>query len=350
MRKHNYLNLFLITVLSSIFCIVLSCSDESNYHEEDDNPSPTPTNVSPASPSFPSYSLLSSPDKCLVGWDIHPYKECSKESFGIKSYKEARSAECGIEIKNRICKRCRNPKFGIEKTEVVFSKEIEANKEQNLYKNTRFDNTFCQSEMNKTKGDLQKRFGTNDFIINVTLISSFFDKQNLPIGMKGDPSSSVNLKFFCKYQAKVEKIIQYFEQESCDVCGVYEENIYKSCRHPSHGVEEYNSKVSKECGTNEDITVRSKNTLSIDEVKNLEGEVLGCKMCNDINFDPSNMDDTNKNVLINKISCLLDNLDQLDSQDSARFFIISELKQLYSFSELINKTNPDLFNRMKEHI
>ena len=103
MKKISYHYKSLIVLLVTIFIVIFSCSDNSKDPEEDDDVD-TNTDTNTTNLHQPSL-LLNSKDKCLVGWDIHPYKECSQESFGIKSYKEQRTKACGVESKTKGCKK-----------------------------------------------------------------------------------------------------------------------------------------------------------------------------------------------------------------------------------------------------
>ena len=345
MKKNHYKSL--ITLLVVIFITVLSCSRDDGEDEQVPNipnipNTTTPTNdTNPTDNSNNTNSTINNPSlynlyqaQSFMHW-LNPTDTCSV-GYDINPYKELRSKECGIESERHECKRCRHHSFGVE-SEIIHGTYFVPKHymlDKIPYKPNTYIYDICQSHVQEMKNEAKGRVPIpSGASLYVTVSSGYFITRGSGVMTHYRvPESS---QIICYYLHEV-KIPLYFEKENCQICGSIDETTYKLCKHPSHGAEE---KVLK-----------SSLDLSKQDVERLEGKVLGCKTCDHIKFDILNMDEDNDTQLVNRITCLLNNLDSSDTNNEDKQGIITELKRLTVYSELINKTHPDLYAKVKEHI
>ena len=367
MKKNHYKSL--ITLLVVIFITVLSCSRDDGEDEQvpnipnttaptnntnptdngnrddsedeqvqnipnttaltnDTNPTDNGNNTDSTINNNPSlYNLyqaqsfmhwLNPTDTCSIGYDINPYKNL-------------RSKACGIESEKHECKSCRNPSFGVE-GEVTLNK-FTTRRDYTSFSPKEVDITgTCYVHLNEVKNEYLKNGISPNSILKVDFLSGYYTNGLNVFHVRGNEP---NIVAICYYMVELKEQ-KYNEAKNCKICGSIDETTYKQCRHPSHGTEE--------------TVLKSSLDLSKQDVERLEGKVLGCKTCDDIKFDILNMDEENDTQLVNRITCLLNNLDSSDTNNEDKQGIITELKRLTVYSELINKTHPDLYAKVKEHI
>ena len=318
--KKNYYKSFIV-LLVVIFITVLSCSRDDSEDEQVPNIPNTTTPTNDTNPkdngnildttndtainNNPNYSLynlyqaqsfmhwLNPTDICSVGYDIYPYKKL-------------RSKECGIESERHECKSCRHPDFGIESDQTISQNHF---RKDYPVQNTKGadPNMICTSHIQEIKTELKNNKNNSNFLIYVNFVSGYFINFPQPVveavhnySIMTHTLQNASGLLICNYLIELKKP-RYNEMKNCNICGAIDETIYKLCRHPANGKEETISKSSL--------------NMSKKDVQNLEGEIISCKTCDDIKFDILNMDENNDTQLVNRINCLLNNLDSSDTNN-----------------------------------